>query len=123
MGTSAPAGPATAVVAAQVSANPAIQDAVLAEKALIAATAEQAAAVKQLNKAHRAVRYHRVRLWAAKRGVPAWTLGLIAGSASAVVLAIVLIFVFGAGPAAIGAAIVFAYVICGGAVLWCFRAL
>jgi restriction system protein len=100
-----------------------VQDAAAAQQQLTAAKAVKAKAEMQLKSAGRTVLFHRIRLWSAKLGMPAWVTGLIVGSVAALALAIALIFLFGVGLAPLFAGVLVAYVLCGVAVFWCLRTL
>jgi HJR/Mrr/RecB family endonuclease len=97
------------------------QAAAIAEQQFIAAKAMRKSAAARCQEAKRSVQYRRVRLWVAQRGLSDWVLALIGGSATAVVLGVLVIFLFDAAPALILIAILAGYLACGGAIHWFFR--
>jgi HJR/Mrr/RecB family endonuclease len=97
------------------------QAAAIAEQQFIDAKAMRKSAAAHCQKAKRSVQYRRVRLWVAQRGLSGWVLALIGGSATAVVLGVLVIFLFDAAPALIFIAILAGYLACGGGIYWFFR--
>ncbi|MGA2583307.1 MAG: restriction endonuclease [Tepidisphaeraceae bacterium] len=105
----------------EIDGGVAAQQLAVAELELIAARTTQDAAVKQLSRAGWTLKYHRTRLWASRRGVPSWVLGLVAGSLASLFLGAILIFGFGISLVLVPIELLVGYVICGGVVLWIFR--
>jgi HJR/Mrr/RecB family endonuclease len=97
------------------------QAAAIAEQQFIAAKAVRKIAAAHFKRASRSVQYRRVRLWVAQRGLPRWVLALIGGSVTAVVLGVMVIFLFDAAPALILDGILIGYLGCGGGIYWFFR--
>jgi hypothetical protein len=87
---------------------------------LTSAQAALKAALDSAKRSDRFVLYHHLRFLAA-RTAPTWAWGLILGGFSAIVLSLILIFIFGAGLGPICVGILFAYGAFGGASIWFLR--
>lgn len=119
-----PASPAIDVtILRQFTGQDAVTDLATAQRQYDSAKAAHAAAEQQLKRLNRMAQYRRIRLWAAHKGITAWIAGLIVGSAVALVLAVILIVVAGAGLGLIFTGVVSAYLIIGGVAFWYFRPL
>ncbi len=103
--------------------QPIDHDAAVAQHQLTVAKSAKAKAEDEVKAAGRIARYHRVRLWFAKLGMPAWVTGLVAGSVAAMVLAVILIFAFGTNLILISVGLMLGYGVCGGGVSWFLRSL
>lgn len=94
-----------------------------AERSLSAAKVVRSTAVSTASAARWSLRYHALRHWTTSKGMPGWVLALLAGSAAAIAIAMVLIFVLGAGLPLIVVGVIAGYSIAGGLILWVFRPL
>jgi HJR/Mrr/RecB family endonuclease len=100
-----------------------VTDPATAQRQYESAKAAHATAEQQLKRLNRAAQYRRIRLSAARKGIAGWIAALIAGSAVALVLAVALIFIAGAGLGLVFVGVLSAYLVIGGAAFWFFRPL
>jgi hypothetical protein len=100
-----------------------VSDRAVAQRQYETAKTVHASAKKRLKQIRRLAQYRRVRVWAAQRGIAGWVAALAVGSVTALLLAVLLIFVAGAGIGGLFAGILLAYVMVGGSALWFFRRL